>query len=105
MAFALKMWKQGTNLALTLTAEDLKDITAAQSALENMKMIALANGVELSLCNDVVQAKEIKSNGSMTKKRYPGDDKSHTLAETITFVFEQSGSLGFALKMWKEAMN
>ena len=91
-------------MALHLNAEDFSSPgPASKSGWQTVKQVALANGVELSLVNGVVQAKE-STKGVSLAKRYPGDDKSWTLAETITFVFEKGGSFAFAMKMWNEQM-
>jgi hypothetical protein len=101
MAFLSEVEKA---VALTVPAEYFANgYSSGRAAWKTNQDAALTRGVELSLSSTgKVQAQSVAI--FRERRRYQGDSKLYTLAETIEFVFAQSGSLGFAFRMWRDEM-
>ena len=101
--FSASLTKAMDGIDFHLTADDLSNPGGAmRSAWHTVPGRALSNGVELTLKNGVVQARDRFN--IPHRKIYPGDWQSWTLAETIAFVYGKGGCVAFAMKMWKNEM-
>ena len=93
------------SVALNLPAEFFKiGGPAASDAWAANKEAARKRGVDL---NFISSTGVVHATGPSLDRRRCEEDTTYTyytLAETIEFVFEQGGSLSFALRMWDQEM-
>ena len=98
-------------VALTCPAEFFRrGGPAASDAWAANKKAATERGVDLNFRSStgVVQARSVfdveQTDFRLDRRRCEQDTTYYTLPETIEFVFEQGGSLSFALRMWDHEM-